>query len=85
MNSPGPARGPGSLNAVTAPLAPSTTVTVRRVSPPIGVNVAGTPACASAEATAAPVTPPASPSTSTSAPSMRRVRATFRPLPPGLV
>ncbi len=83
MNSSGAARGPGSLNAVTLPLRPSTTVTVRRVSPPILVNVAGTPASASADSTAVPVTPPASPSTSTSAPSARRVRATFRPLPPG--
>ena len=62
---------------------PSTTVKVRRVSPATGANAAGTPSSRSDASTPVPVTPPASPSTSTSAPSACSVRATLSPLPPG--
>jgi hypothetical protein len=70
------------LNNAVSPRAVSTTAKVRRVSPPIGVNDAGTRSSPSADRTCSPVTPPANPITRTSAPIARNVRATFSPLPP---
>src|SRR5215831_2904013 len=75
--------GPGSLNNAVSWLPVSTTANVRLVSPAIGANLPGTPDPASPARTASPVTPPASPMTSTSLPRARRVRATFSALPPG--
>ena len=82
--------GPASWNEVALRSArlgsvtlASTTVKVRRVSPLTGAKAAVTPSASSAAVTPAPVIPPASPVTSTSAPRAASVRATFRPLPPG--